>query len=457
MKFLTEQQDQSLWIVEKDLQEGVQLPKGVIMQARGKFAHAGRITSNGRLYTRKWYQKEIARVTKSGLLETGGMIGETDHPSPTRGGPSIRQNAFIVRGLEINEQGEVMGRIDVMGTQAGEDLAVQIRAGAQIGFSSRARGEVTAKRMNDQHPDWSLNKDWDGREFDEVNDDASLQTYDSVNGPAIGDAHVADYNEDENPEEEEMEIKLDDVLKNEALMKGVLESDAVKAVVEKAVETAKSEAQAEFEKNLPEMVSKYMESDAFADKMRERLSAEEEELDEEEELEEAKCPECEGVVPKNSKFCPACGVKMAAPAPKAETKEEADKVISDLVQRLEKVEKENSELKAKVDKQEQEKKDAETKESVEEQVDQLLENCAEHLAGRVRLRLKDKDLTEAEDLEKTVNEVIEEEKAHIISLGGEQLLEKGKPTGGNTGDLDEQDKGKKQQNRSVTLTKNLVS
>ena len=61
MKPLMEQLN-SQWTVEQDMQEaGASLPKGVIMQARGKFAHAGKITSNGRLYTRKWYEKEIKR------------------------------------------------------------------------------------------------------------------------------------------------------------------------------------------------------------------------------------------------------------------------------------------------------------------------------------------------------------------------------------------------------------
>jgi len=376
----------------EEIDEGKALPKGVIMRARGKVAHAGRITENGRLYRRSWYKRQIERLMKSGgKVEERAVIGETDHPNPTVGGPSIRRSAIIFTGLGMNDDGEVMANMDIVETEAGKDLAALVRAGAQVGFSSRARGDSSVKKMTSQDPDYELNRDWDGKEFQEVDDDSELTTFDSVIGPAVTDANVVDYHEQL---KEVFAMKLEDILKDKDLLKKIAESEAFKEIVseatasavEAAVKKNTEELEKKFSEELMPMVKDHMESDEFLA----NFEVVEEGADGDD-LVEAKCAECDAAIRKGDKFCPGCGIPVsrAVKPAKKEGKGDDDDRIAEMQKQLDQLKKENEDLAGKVEAAE--KKDAvrEDDEKVEATVAAGLEGKAAFIVEHVRADIKE--------------------------------------------------------------------
>lgn len=387
------------------------MPAGIVMRFSGKFGHAGRITENGRLYPRAVMEREIERLQPK-LLERA-VIGEADHPGPTQGGPTVRQSAFIITGLGIDADGEIKGEAEVVDTAAGRDLAALIRAGAQVGISSRGRGSSKPSKMTSSHPDFDMNRDWDGRDFDEVDEDFSLSAYDSVIGQAVSDAVVADFNEKRN-KEEPMDIKLEDVLKNEGLMKGLLDSDAVKAKVAEAVEAATKELEKKHEETIQKTVKEYLMSDEFA----QQFVAEESEGEGEGDTTEAamKCAECGGALPKGAKFCPACGVR-AAPAKTEQTQDEKDKAIEELRKQVDDLAKKNETQGSKIESMEKKDADREKLDKVEAIVDGVLKDQPKLLAESVREELVLDELTE-ENAKETAEKKLNRVKALVEATGG---------------------------------------
>lgn len=436
-------------LTEMKLEEGKTLRKGVIMRARGKFGHAGRITENGRMYRRAHVEREIERLSGvRGAMKMRGMIGEADHPGPAAGGPSVTRSALIQTGLGINDDGEVMGEIEVVDTRVGKDLAALIRAGVQVGFSSRARGTTTRKKMTSEDPDYALNQEWDGKDFEEVNDDLYLVAYDAVIGPAVEDAHVGDFQEQKTEEVSNM-IKLEDVLKNEDLMKQIAESDSIKKVVEAAVKAAREEVEKEWAEKILPAVKEHMNTDEFFD-------AHFEEVDAGADNTEAavKCAECDSAVPKGSKFCPSCGVKVATKPPKEQTQDEKDKVIAELKKRLDALEASNKKKDEKLEGMDKRDKDKETEAVVDAFV-------AERLKGEVavvvegvnadveELRERGEKLKDEKAAKEFVEARIERYKKLNEVSGGKLFEAKSRSTNVVPGDADEAKKVEEKKKEKV--------
>jgi len=386
------------WLMERimtTLQEvaNKDLPNGVIMQIKGKFGHAGRITENGRLYPLSVMKREIQNIQAK--LQEKAVIGEADHPGPTQGGPTVRQSAFIITGLGMNDNGEIMGEADVVDTQAGKDLAALIRAGAQVGMSSRSKGTSKTNRMTSSHPDYERNQDWEGKEFEEVNDDLGLKSFDSVIGQAVTDAYIGDYNEDQQDEEEEMDWeKLKKLLaESEELRKNVtsfvFDSDEGKAKIAEAVEANSKELKEQFDKEVKEIVKEYMASDEFAEQFEIEEDVEGED-DNKQNFEEAKCAGCDAMIPKGSKYCPACGVQVVAP--KKESTDD-DKALKALEDRINKLESENKAKTEKIDKMEKDVEDRDNEVAVEAIVSEALEAKPHMLVEAVRSDLEGRELS----------------------------------------------------------------
>lgn len=410
--------------LEEDLTEGRTLRKGVIMRARGKFGHGGKITDNERMYRRNLVGREIARLSgERGPMKMRGMIGEADHPGPTAGGPSVTRSALIQTGLGMNDDGEVMGEIEVVDTRVGRDLAALIRAGAQVGFSSRARGTTTRKKMTSEDPDYALNQEWDGKDFEEVNDDFHLIAYDAVIGPAVEDAHVGDFQEQKTEEVSGMSIKLEDVLKNEDLMKQIAESDPIKKMVEAAVKAAREETEKEWaEKILPAM-KEHMNTDEFFDAHFEVVDGDGEGTVDEAAL---KCADCDTALPKGAKFCPNCATKVVT-KPKEQTQDEKDKVIEDQQKRLDALEASNKEMSDKLKGMDDRDKKKETQEAVDAYVAERLKGEVAVVVEGVKsdiaeLRERGDDLKDEADAKKFVEARVERYK-NLNKVSGGKLFE----------------------------------
>ncbi len=143
----------------------------------GKIGHVDKPTANNRMYPRGIMEREIKRLQPR--IEQGSVIGAVDHPGD--GKSRIRDAGCIVRGLWVENTGEIKGRFEVVEeSDAGRNLAAFLRRGAAIGMSSRGVGSTATGPQG----------------WDVVGEDFRLATWDFVADPACHDAYPTVISED---------------------------------------------------------------------------------------------------------------------------------------------------------------------------------------------------------------------------------------------------------------------
>lgn len=421
-------------IVEQDILDEAQkdkLPKGAIMTFNAKVGHAGKITANGRYYSKNLMKREVNRLQES--IKGRRVEGLYGHPLKALGGtPDPARAAFLVTGLTMNEQGETFLKGNIYDTTSGRDMAARVRAGAKVGFSARGGGTSEKVVLTDKHEAYAdeSNRAWSGKEIEHVNEDYHLKTYDQVIGQAIGDAEIKTYMESM---EENMSFDIKKL--TDENWKEIVESEKIKKLIEesenKAYEVVKKET------------AEYIESGKFLDENEERIVEHlVSQLDEEDQkaLEElfskddngmdealVKCAECGASIPPGGKFCPACGA--AAPVAKKESEEPKDEATKELLKRLEESDKRNAQLTEAVEALQKDKKDREDTDAVAEIIESVLVGKPKLIVEAVMEDLAERDLTP-----KNAKEIVEKRLAFteaFIEKTGGKLDDGGKGKTGN--------------------------
>lgn len=129
---------------------------------------------NHRVYPRNVLEREVARL--SPLAPIGAMMAQADHP-PQGASDKIREVVLVWKNLGMNEAGEVRGGGTFAMTGAGRDVIEVLKAGGQVGISSRGTGSVKRESR-------------DGQDVDVVDEDFRLMTFDVVVGPSVPDAGI---------------------------------------------------------------------------------------------------------------------------------------------------------------------------------------------------------------------------------------------------------------------------
>ena len=116
----------------KSLKEGTQLiVEGVIQRAGAK-------NMNERVYSRKILEREIENYKKGPIAERRAL-GELDHPDSS----IINLNNVCHNILDIWWEGDdVMGKIEILSTPAGNILKTLFANNITVGISSRGMGSV---------------------------------------------------------------------------------------------------------------------------------------------------------------------------------------------------------------------------------------------------------------------------------------------------------------------------
>lgn len=139
------------------------------MVLRGEFGWVDRATENKRYYPSRLMEREITKLQKA--MEARRVYGELDHPVESR--TELKRVSHIITSLEITPEGKVMGEAEVLDTPAGKVLAALVKAGCQVGISSRGFGTTKATEEG----------------CEEVQEDFQLVTYDAVADPAASTAY----------------------------------------------------------------------------------------------------------------------------------------------------------------------------------------------------------------------------------------------------------------------------
>lgn len=110
-----------------------------VFEVTGIMQRAGAKNQNGRVYNRALLERECQKYLKE-FVQTGTAYGELDHPESAV--VSLKNASHIVKELWW-EGNDLMGRVEILPTPAGNIVKSIIDRGHTIGISSRGTGSVT--------------------------------------------------------------------------------------------------------------------------------------------------------------------------------------------------------------------------------------------------------------------------------------------------------------------------
>lgn len=125
-----------------------------VFEVEGVMQRASAQNQNGRVYSKSILERECSKYIKE-FVERGNAFGELDHPeSPV---VSLKNASHVVKELWWKGD-DLMGRVELLNTPAGNIVKEICRAGHTIGISSRGTGSVqqTNEGTLEVQPDFEL-------------------------------------------------------------------------------------------------------------------------------------------------------------------------------------------------------------------------------------------------------------------------------------------------------------
>ena len=141
-----------------------------VFEVEGVMQRASAENQNGRVYSKDLLEREADKYMEE-FVKRGNAFGELDHPeSPV---VSLKNASHIVKDLYWKGN-DLMGKVELLNTPAGNIVKEIIKAGHTIGISSRGTGSV--QQTNEGHL--------------QVQDDFELVCWDFVSNPSTHGAFM---------------------------------------------------------------------------------------------------------------------------------------------------------------------------------------------------------------------------------------------------------------------------
>jgi len=125
-----------------------------VFEVEGIMQRASAENQNGRVYKKEILEREAEKYMNE-FVKRGNAFGELDHPeSPV---VSLKNASHIVKDLYWKGN-DLMGKVELLNTPAGNIVKEIIKAGHTIGISSRGTGSVqqTNEGQLEVQPDFEL-------------------------------------------------------------------------------------------------------------------------------------------------------------------------------------------------------------------------------------------------------------------------------------------------------------
>lgn len=125
-----------------------------VFEVEGILQRASAENQNGRVYSKEILEREAKKYSDE-FVKRGNAFGELDHPeSPV---VSLKNASHIVKDLYWKGN-DLMGKVELLNTPAGNIVKEIIKAGHTIGISSRGTGSVqqTNEGTLEVQPDFEL-------------------------------------------------------------------------------------------------------------------------------------------------------------------------------------------------------------------------------------------------------------------------------------------------------------
>jgi len=109
-----------------------------VFEVEGVMQRAGAKNQNGRIYEKDLIMREVKKYMTE-FVKNGNAFGELDHPESAV--VSLKNASHVVKDLYWNGD-DLMGKVELLNTPAGNIVKEIIKAGHTIGISSRGTGSV---------------------------------------------------------------------------------------------------------------------------------------------------------------------------------------------------------------------------------------------------------------------------------------------------------------------------
>lgn len=163
-----------------------------VFEVEGVMQRASAENQNGRVYAKHILDREVDKYMDD-FVKNGNAFGELDHPeSPV---VSLKNASHVVKDLWWKGN-DLMGRVELLNTPAGNIVKEIIIAGHTIGISSRGTGSV--QQTNEGYL--------------EVQDDFELVCWDFVSNPSTHGAFMNPISLNESKEVCTKYCKLDSII-----------------------------------------------------------------------------------------------------------------------------------------------------------------------------------------------------------------------------------------------------
>ena len=163
--------DYSDSMLTEDEREGNR--QGIHLVLAGKIQAAGKKNGNGRIYPKPILEREMKNYTK--LVREGRAIGELDHPDSSI--VELKNASHLI--TEVWWDGDdVMGKLKILDTPAGQVAKQLVKGGVQLGISSRGLGSTRQQGQTTM-----------------VEDDFQLLCFDLVSEPSTTGAYLVAENQ----------------------------------------------------------------------------------------------------------------------------------------------------------------------------------------------------------------------------------------------------------------------
>ena len=163
-----------------------------VFEVEGVMQRATAENQNGRVYSKELLQREAKKYVEE-FVKRGNAFGELDHPETPV--VSLKNASHIVKELYWKGN-DLMGKVELLNTPAGNIVKEIIKAGHTIGISSRGTGSVQ------QTNEGTL----------EVQPDFELVCWDFVSNPSTHGAFMNPVSLNESKDKHSKYAKLDNII-----------------------------------------------------------------------------------------------------------------------------------------------------------------------------------------------------------------------------------------------------
>lgn len=157
---------------KKSLQEQLQDPNNrqpIVLS--GLFQESGKKNQNGRIYPHPILERESNKFQN--LIKENRAYGALDHPETSV--VTLNDACHLIRELRWDGN-KLFGKTEILDTDKGKNLKAILRAGGNVGISSRAYGSTSPIDETTE----------------QVNEDLNLLTWDIVSEPSVAKAILSE-------------------------------------------------------------------------------------------------------------------------------------------------------------------------------------------------------------------------------------------------------------------------